>query len=350
MEQVYTPSERITALRFFLTIAVVFIHIMPKEVVPLEAGGLSWRNAYIFISDLFSHTMGYSVVPCFFVLSGYFFFRSADWGMKDYAASLKVRTRSLLQPYLFWNIALVAAVFIKVYGMQAVGLSGSDIELQQIKDNTIMGLLLDPVNYPLWYIKDLMLMCLVSPLIYFVLRRLSMLSIAVLLALYLLPNWLGLPMTALTFFGLGACLCLNNIELTSLMRLPYRWVIVALWVGISGLQAFVESSALLPVGILLGVPSLMTIVDAMPRWSPALFRWCLRHAAAGFFIYVVHIIYIIAWMKGLVARSPLYGTGWGDLLGYFFVGISTLLICLGLYYLLRRIAPRLLAFSLGGRA
>ena len=67
-----------------------------------------------------------------------------------------------------------------------------------------------------------------------------------------------------------------------------------------------------------------------------------------FFIYAVHEIYILGWVKGLFLRvfGQTLAAKW---VSYLFVPIITLFICLALFYLLKRFLPKVLSFVCGWR-
>ena len=100
-------SNTIDFLRFPLIIAVVFIHCDPA---PMVIGGkeLVEKNTYPIYSLLrwiVSEEVAKIAVPLFFFISGFlFFYRSPSLTISDYVKKLKKRARTLLIPYILWNI------------------------------------------------------------------------------------------------------------------------------------------------------------------------------------------------------------------------------------------------------
>lgn len=62
----------IDCMRFPLAMLVVFGHMLPFQFAPINRDVFE-INWYHFISEMISHTAAYRT-PCFFLLSGYFFF------------------------------------------------------------------------------------------------------------------------------------------------------------------------------------------------------------------------------------------------------------------------------------
>ena len=63
-----------------------------------------------------------------------------------------------------------------------------------------------PYDSPLWYVRDLMIMCILSPIAYLYIKRLKSRGVGILAILYLAgvnTGVVGLSMSAIVFFILG---------------------------------------------------------------------------------------------------------------------------------------------------
>ena len=106
-------SEVIAAMRFPLMVLLLFAHVLPMVSVPIEMN-LSEMNIYHFISEGISHNLSRIRNPLFFFFSGFFFFRKLEeWNAGFYRSQLQKRIRSLLLPYLLWNILMIAAIYLR---------------------------------------------------------------------------------------------------------------------------------------------------------------------------------------------------------------------------------------------
>ena len=76
----------------------------------------------------------------------------------------------------------------------------------------------------------------------------------------------------------------------------------------------------------------------------------MKLSGTVFFIYAAHEVYIINWTKGFFSRTSLADSGSGLMISYILIPFITLGVCLGLYFVLNKMAPDMLALMVGGRA
>ena len=120
-----------------------------------------------------SETLVKVAMPTFFVMSGYLFFGNVTkWNAKIYWNKQRRRAKTLLVPYIIWNIAM--AVKLKTFSL---------------------SIFIEPANMPLWFLRDLMIVSLLTPIIYIGVRKLGYWLFAILLPIYLTglyavqPRW-----------------------------------------------------------------------------------------------------------------------------------------------------------------
>lgn len=348
-------SELIEAMRFPLIVLVVFIHVLPEILVPIKMNG-SEMNIYHIISESVSHVIGRIAVPCFFLFSGYFFFhKSVKWNLDFYHSQLQKRCRTLIAPYFLWNGLMIIAIYAKnsIFSLLSWEIKEDgifDIQPQSLYELFWKG----PVNFPLWYLRDLICMSLLAPLFYYLFRCLGKYGIFILIVLYLTTweiHFPGLSMTAFMFFGLGAYL---GIYKNNILELCLKYKVMC---GIGAFLSFCcaiynngyeYSEYFTRAFVLFGV---ITAINTM-NWVIGHESWKKKLgnlSVTVFFIYAVHEIYIINWMKGLFGRIFVVETGDRLLISYLSIPAITISICLALYFLLAKIAPRILAFAVGGR-
>ena len=115
MEVKQLQSQVISFLRFPLAVAVIMIH---TSVSDITIGGE--RLAELMPLPVYDFTYGFLdtvfmqvAVPLFFFISGFlFFFKETGFGLKEYGQKLKKRARTLLVPYIFWNLAMLAIMYL----------------------------------------------------------------------------------------------------------------------------------------------------------------------------------------------------------------------------------------------
>lgn len=87
--------DKVTNLSFFLALGIVWQHSrlpwIPES---------TWHPSFLIALQV-TNKMMEVIVPCFFFISGYLFYRT--YTPKDYIRKLLTRIHSLLIPYLIWN-------------------------------------------------------------------------------------------------------------------------------------------------------------------------------------------------------------------------------------------------------
>lgn len=193
-----TVSDRIKIARVLCIFFMTFVHVQPGI-----AENVYDRDAGFFDIVYFSLTrlMGLSSVSLLSIVSGYFIVSSL---LKAGAVPLIAsKFKTLVVPLAAWNLLML--LLLTAYGM----LSGNwtdmpDFNLPGIA-NAFLAVTEWPLVVPLWFLRDLFVCCLFSPLLYLGLKRFPAATIAFLVAytlfgedLYLLQR----PQLML-FFGLG---------------------------------------------------------------------------------------------------------------------------------------------------
>jgi surface polysaccharide O-acyltransferase-like enzyme len=309
-----------------------------------------------FLTNIVSHGMARIAVPLFFLMSGYLFFLGFQWSWRNYGTKLRKRAGTLLVPYIFWNCFTLAVIGLA----QAIPasrnyLSGRipSIASFDVFDfiNNIFGITVKPVAYQFWFIRDLMIMVLLSPLVY---AALTLVPISYLTMLFLC--WfLGLfPLTipagvAALFFSLGGYWALNNISLFAVDR--YGVAIVTAYFPILVLDALFKDWPFSPylhrLGILLGVAAALYVTKFVAK-TDRLKRWLLTLASASFFIFVTHQPLLTVLRKALhVALAP--ATPLASLCLQFLIPIVLVAFLVLLYRVLLAVVPRFIRIVTGGR-
>ena len=231
-------SETISLLRFPLTMFVVFIHYnMGVRGFSLhgETYGLDAPEWFRWVTAFFSDVLPRTAVPLFYIISGYLFFRGGSFDTDVYRRKLRTRASTLLVPYLLWNvIAVLVLLSHRLPFLSYVFPSAHLMEVQLTPlrlfrtffDNyRNKGILVTPENDgmvselpypadgPLWYVRDLMIMVLLAPVIWWFVNRVGHWLVIVLGAIwYLRPllflmwgeGWGTMLLDAAFFFSWGA--------------------------------------------------------------------------------------------------------------------------------------------------
>lgn len=206
-------SKTISFLRFPLICIVVFIHTDLSDIHmagrQIVAAGeyVGYETFRHFLQQLFL-----LAVPAFFAISGYLFFNWQGKFTKDvYVRKIGKRVRTLLVPYLLWNLIVWAVNTLGPLLLPSLaagrGATLADYDLPRFLMafwDTGGG---KPVCIQLWFLRDLIVTCLVSPVIYYGLahgKHWLLLLLAALFATDILPSVPGLNIAAIFPFALGA--------------------------------------------------------------------------------------------------------------------------------------------------
>ncbi|CDA84312.1 acyltransferase family protein [Bacteroides congonensis] len=349
-------SEVIAAMRFPLMVLLLFAHVLPEKSIPIEMN-LSGMNIYHLFSEGISHNLSRIRNPLFFLFSGFFFFRKMEeWSSGFYYGQLKKRIMSLMVPYLLWNVIMILAMYIKNYALIYLFSMEPGEDLLKFR-NTAWHVLFwqTPVNYPLWFLRDLICMSVLSPLFYVFFKYLKAYGLLVLTILYLSAwesNVAGLSMSAFMFFGAGAYMGIYKKRILEFCsRYRYTVAVTAFlflcWAIVSNGR---EGHAyIVRIYVLSGIMTAFNLTN----WLMTRRFWTgvfMKLSGTVFFIYAAHEVYIINWTKGFFSRTSLADSGSGLMISYILIPFITLGVCLGLYFVLNKMAPDMLALMVGGRA
>ncbi len=351
-------SERLSMLRFPLVVGVVFIHSY-KTTLGLADGVVGVENASYFVDflrDLVSQGIARTAVPLFFLMSGYFFFLYFPWSLKTYGKKVKSRVKTLLIPFLFWNI-LTLLLFALAQSLPATQafFSGENepIATFGIYDyfNAIFGITGPPISYQFWFIRDLMVMVLLAPVIYFTLKRAATVFLVATLTLWLFEIWpIYIPSDkALAFFYLGAYFAYRNISLFTFDR--FGFPILASYSGILLTDTLTKDYLVNPyihnVGVLFGIASILFVTKSLIKRD--FIRGALLWASScSFFVFAVHEPFLRAFRK--VSYKFFTPSNSFDILSLYFLNPTLIIIfAILLYVAAKSIAPKFLGVISGGR-
>lgn len=344
-------SKTIDYLRFPLIVGVVMIHARFSEIM---IGGVNVLQGDVFIfytvvSDLFSDVLGRIAVPLFFFVSGFlFFYRSSEFSASVYAGKLKKRVRTLLVPYLLWNL-----LWILIYVGSKATLPGIDKTVADCSLPDLLSvLIIHPICYQFWFIRDLMVVVLCTPLIYVLVKYGRSCSVIVLGVLWYLDCWppmTGFSAVAFFFFSVGAWFSLYGrdfVEMAKpfLRRSAFLYMILAVVDVCSkgaGWNVYVH-----PAGILAGI--VLVVSAAAYGLESGRFRVHSFLSRASFFIFAFHALPLALLRKALVTTLHPQGE-FAFISLYFFCPVLIVFMGLGGYYLLDKWLPRFTGIITGGR-
>lgn len=368
-------SKCLDFMRFPLAVFVVTVHVFNSNKVIV--GGNTYNPADISLFEdimLFidSFIRGVSV-PVFFFISGYvFFYGIENFTNKIYFKKLRNRVKTLLVPYLIWNLMEIIVGLLKCFN-NGNGFATYGMKLNFTLENFLScfwacnGRLFipvvnnvelitypgrDPINTPLWFVRDLMVVVLFSPVLYYLLRRTKFYFLLVLAAIWIFPDLrfgsYGFS-EAFLFFSFGAYLSINKRDIIFKLK-PLKVISVLVYPVASILYFYAVKNGYNEFTFMLKTISILGFLFFAYNLS----RWLLEHGArhsaflssACFFIYISHVLITqraTKLMYMILRPSGEYGYVFVYILSVFVTVVSLLLA----YMFMKRYMPSVLGFVTG---
>lgn len=363
-------SEVIRFLRFPLIICVVMIH---SHFQNISMGGVDYSfdiqtyPIYCNISFFLSKIISSIAVPIFFIFSGYLFFKNiSSFTTEEYLKKLHKRIKTLLIPYIFWNIVVIL-IYLVAQTIMPNMISGDN---KLIADYTITDWIKAfwnyhnemPICYQFWFIRDLMVVVLLSPIIYFAIKKIRFFFVLIMGIIWLLninTGITGVSITAIFFFSIGALFTITQYDIISFLKkikiLGYTisLMLIIVEMCLYNYRASIDSFFSDIQSIMLyKVCTLSLIVSCLNITISLLQRGILKTNEflydSNFFIYAYHTMPLVLFLKLIIRflnpTSDIHIT-----LVYFIVPIMTILFGLMVFAVIRRIFPRFTKFITGCR-
>lgn len=359
-------SDTIGRMRFILLFGVLMIHSRLTIDNNVDFSNFSTTELYKLCMYTGSLVIPSFCVPAFFLISGYLFFYKLDsFNLSLFRNKLQKRFKSLFIPYvLFCVIAAIAYLCIAtIGGGNLCGLAKDYLTPSIFWDyyssdgnTTIWGYTLKecyPTDAPLWYVRDLMVYCVLSPVIYLAAKYTKIAFLALLLIIYFTVLW---PSSALfyygfVFFSLGVLLSVNKMTLFIENR-NLRFVVYALTVLMLLLRAGqvcetqFGTELIKNVYIMLATLSVFNLFGYNSTWKFP--KWLTEPT---FFVFATHQILLIGIVHNnilpklfLNSQNPLC-----LIAEYMLTPFVTLFVCILTYYLIKRLLPSLAVVLNGNR-
>ena len=211
-------SKRITVSRYLMIFLVVLIHntISPFELSKQDAN-LQFPAMVRFLQELLTGGIASCAVPIFFIFSSYL------QGLKDYSYRilLKKKFHSLFVPYVVWNtIYIVAYLFLELSPIaKYIKITGQNNILAWNARNFADAYFgyarpdKGPIAFQFWFIRDLIILELISPLLKKFIKKLPVLALVLSFIVYLSGiNLFLIKNRSLFFYIVGLSFAEYNVD------------------------------------------------------------------------------------------------------------------------------------------
>ena len=321
-------STKFKILSVVAMMAVLYMHSFF-----IESSQWEWVG---FIQTAVNHLTRFAV-PTFFIISGYLFFNNVT-DPADIYPRIKKRTRTLLIPYLFW-----CTVFIVIVALGSLMIKSNTEYFLLLSERDYLGFIKyifwAPAAFHLWYVKDLYLIVLTSPILYVVLKKYPF----TILALLFILNVAGvfMPFTqGLFYFSIGATYALKSCE-------PFENLNPYMALGSLVLSQFLidNTPPIHSIGVFLLTISIWRLYDKV---EPYLHRTIiLKLSGYSFFIYCAHIP-LLTFIKSII-HPRLIDSALGCMLAFVVSPIACIIILWYIIKLWKGIFPKFYSMITGGR-
>ena len=286
-------SYKIKVMSFFSIILVLYIHSGFHD-LPHEIQGMPFN---FFLQQFISHILGRCAVPLFFAISGFLYFRGVN-NFLDIFMKIKKRCKTLLIPYII--SALILPMFY--IGMSFLPAAGKFVNSYDIINHfsgkvsiILFQLYIDsgqgaPLAFHLWFLRDLIVIVFLSPLIYIVKEHINRYVLMFIMYLLVVTTEISLPSSVFWFLGGNFFLeKLSEIEIgrSKILFMLFTYLMTGAFEILypSGVWIYLN----IPL-IILGLFSLWNLYNVIVDEPFDLNRYrCLSLSCSyTFFIYLVH--------------------------------------------------------------
>lgn len=281
-------STKIGNISFILILMVVYIHSYYLESVHYTlSNGI--QKIVGSITDV--------AVPLFYAISGFLFFNGVS-EVSDCLPKIKKRVHTLIIPYLIWNIIFV--LWYVLLSLLPIGslyvnsdvLSGLSL-LRPIE--SFYCLFVEPAGFHLWFLRDLIVFVIISPLLYYLIKYTKWFAFIILVILtgWMIRCWLS-------YFVLGGIVVMYKSQIIDFFKtiLGRRLTIccVLVYLGYSIFSGFENAKMedgivynyLFQFYILIPIIAIWGGYDLIVNENHPQLKLLIKNANYTFFIYLFH--------------------------------------------------------------
>lgn len=352
-------SRKIKFILVFAMGAVVYIHAYNfKDSFLQPTTRISEGFSFAPMLEFFlSNALLRFAVPLFFIASGFLFYFSYENSVNGYGKKLKKRSFSLLLPYLLWTAVSVAFVQFIIRFTPLAGLP--IIDEHNLAPEQMWTYLINPPAFQLWYMQQLIIFALLSPVIFLLVEKTRALILIPFAILWLCDLSFIINSEAIFFYSCGAAFAIFDKarNVTHRDDRVMTVIVSVIWAALSLVYTFIAALGdksvtttmmmlvLYKVNQIVGLAAMWLIFDHIAKRILNK-KGFLLVTAHLFFIYALHEPFLhFATQLALTQNSGSIS----HLIIYFFLPISTMAACVMLSMILRKICRPLHSALTGGR-
>ncbi len=354
-------SELIRALRLFLIFGLVYVHFGAYPHLTVDPHNGVTGSTHLFSLSVNSFVLFFflSSVPLLSAISGYLL----CWpGPPSLINAMRKRSMTIVAPSLVWTSfwLLVAYVLYTIghahHRFTYYDYGFDDPDLLTILNGTI-GVTKTPFAIQFWFIHDLILSLICSPLIYWVLKRAAWPYFAAVFGAWAI-GWhppIFFQLKVLSFFSIGIFLAQRQWQPEK--RLPWAGVAMLMFLLFILVRLYLPRyfGNVMPMQsafeLLLratGAYAILGCALIARDKLPSLFKWLAARSGVAYFIFAAHFPLVLQ-IKQLLGRPSWAATEMGELALWLITPPLTIAVVMFGAKVLQRLLPKLYLFLNGQR-
>lgn len=361
-------SQALDLLRFPLAAIIVVVHMLSGDfVVSGSIFETQEHLGYHIINDFVMAFLKGQSVPIYYFISGYVFFLGIELTKEKYIKKISNRIRSLFIPYLIWNFIFIVFYLIRTVPFISSCFSGDDIVFdwrdffasfwwRKYTTSADFGVATYPINYPLWFLRDLMIVVVCTPAVSFMIKHFKAFYILFLGIVWFVANLQGWGRliqlsNAFFFFSFGSYMSINKKDmLVEFGRFTKLSIILFILTG-CGYMFFVRMSPetahiIMYMRILVGLLFAYNLAVYLLKKGYCKVNKFL--ASSSFFIYLSHA-WVFERVRRLIFSAIDLNSDFWIIVAYLLTVFVTISLLLLAYYCGKRFMPGIFKVMIGGR-
>lgn len=370
-------SQALDLLRFPLAIIVLVIHTFNTNGLRIHGTTIPIDNKpfSLAVNHIIDGFLRGQSVPIYFFISGFVFFLGIRLTKKTYLRKLRNRMNTLLIPYVIWNIVATLWAALRLLPCLSSLFPNAHLTQMDFSLPAILNTFWDaskgiftrpplegetvnshiyPQDYPLWFVRDLMIVVLCTPLLCKLLQWMrGYLAVMLGTSWFVMAYWdlghVNQLLTAFFFFSWGAYMSISQKDMLSEFHRYFKtslclYPLLALLHIASTYEFPWASDTIKRLNVLVGLffaynVAAWLLKRRICKVSPFL-------ASSSFFIYVTHSLMCSEMLKTLfLLFRPVSDIG--VLLAHVLATTLTVSSLLLVFWLLRQYTPSFLKVIAG---
>ena len=357
-------SELIRSLRLVMVMGLVFVHFgnFPGEDLDPFTGVINATYPFASSFNSFFTYFFLCSVPVLSLISGYLY---CYQGEPSFLKSLKKKSKTLVLPTITWTSLWLLVAFT----LYSIGKSSnqftyydqgfSDYNLLDLL-NGIIGVTETPFAFQFWFIHDLVLSILITPLVIPIIKRFGLIIVLIPFTLWILEiepiAFFNYKVVA--FFNIGIYLGLNKFKPELPTTLWKYNLTIPIFITLVLVRIYVPAfnEGVMPLDTvfelflrLMGSVAIVTLVLNLRVYCKTIYQFLVNRSGYAFFLHAFHFPLVII-IKQVLSMTNLFNGEAGLIILWIFTIILTILSSMITANILNKFIPPLYKILNGQRS